>query len=1439
MKTRTQSTKKSFVISVALCLFAAMSGSAAVQYFNGTNAVLNWDNGSTPNWSSVSGGPYNVAWANGNDAVFQGTATTVTNLGVSASSLAFTNANWNIISNALTLTGTVPFITNSAAITIKSTIAGTAGFTKRGAGTLTLSGSNIFSGPLTNNAGSAVTAIVVANSNALPATTVCVGAGGGNGNTINVASGITTAPGSTLYLQAAGGTRVALGNSSGNVTWSGDVVATAPDNSVVGIFGNGGTMNILGNIRGSSPVAGLLFRGSTANGNLYGNIWMTNSSIFIVDGSSTSGSWTIYSNSNLWNTAQINGGTLKLGTNDALCTTGSLALGQGNANTFVFEMNGFNQTVSVVTNNNGSTLNRFTNSNLNPSIFTINSTTANSRLAPNGAENIVVGGLISFVKNGSFQFTLGGANTYTGTNTVNGGTLAITNVGTLGNPANPLVLNAGTVNLGGSAQTVGAVTVVNGTITNGTLIATSFDVQAANVSGVLDGSGAALNKTTAGTLTLSAANTFSGPATITGGKVIGVTGGSANSSSFTFAPGAGVTTTNAVKVLSSGGQWSCASLTNTVANGGTIYGEFDYGTVSGPSTSVAPMLVNGDADVNGTLNVIVKGGIGWASGQSYPLLQISGNAPASMTLNLISTPVGVIGGSLSYDPGSKILSYIAGNAPRSLTWIKGSGLWDINATTNWSDASLALTKFQQLDLPTFDDTVGTGSFFVTNNSAVNPSSVTVNNNTANFTLTGSGAITGNGALAKLGTGNLTIASANTYSGGTVVSNGTLVLANSAALGSATLDIEGGALDSGVANLVNANNNPITLGADLIFLGSQNLDLGGSVISFSANRTVAVSNNTLTVSTPVSSSSGITLSKEGAGVLRQGASNALGGESLAVNNGSVDLNGRALTVNAFSGGTNGIIRNNGGSGQVLLTIGSGNGGGTFSGTIADNSTGFGTVALAKVGVGGITLAGSNSYSGPTTISGGCLVNVASANALGATNGEVTETDLNNCVRLTGNLIVTGKTINIQGTGGSPSGGNGNGALEGGAGQTNVWAGTVRLGAGGNPGRVGVLPGVPGVLVISGPMVDGLTASGAGLGLVVNCDTVASSVMLSAPAGLNTYSGQSQIARGTLLLGATNTLPPNDILNVGAAGNFSATFDLNGFDQVVGGLTHSGANTATLQNSSLTSTNTLTINQATDLSYSGNIAGGTAINIVKTGSGQLALLGSNGGYSGNTIVSNGTLLVMTDLGSSAVTVNGGTLGGSGSISAPVNVNSGGTLSPGTNGIGTLTIAGDLTLASGSTTIVKVDQGSAAADQVNGLNTVTYGGTLVVTNLSGTPDTNTTFTLFSASTHVGNFSSIAGSPGTGLAWSFTNGVLSVVAQSYATYPTNITATVSGNTLTLTWPATHLGWILQSQTNALNIGLTPASAWFDVPGSSASNTSVISINPTNPTVFYRLRLP
>lgn len=80
-------------------------------------------------------------------------------------------------------------------------------------------------------------------------------------------------------------------------------------------------------------------------------------------------------------------------------------------------------------------------------------------------------------------------------------------------------------------------------------------------------------------------------------------------------------------------------------------------------------------------------------------------------------------------------------------------------------------------------------------------------------------------------------------------------------------------------------------------------------------------------------------------------------------------------------------------------------------------------------------------------------------------------------------------------------------------------------------------------------------------------------------------------------------------------------------------------------------------------------------------------------------------------------------------------------------------------------------------------------------------------------------------------------LVPAAVAGYPTNISFSVSGNTLGISWPATHLGWILQSQTNSLSIGLK--TNWVDVAGSSAITQTNITINPAMPTMFFRLRNP
>ncbi|MDR3459788.1 MAG: autotransporter-associated beta strand repeat-containing protein [Verrucomicrobiae bacterium] len=85
--------------------------------------------------------------------------------------------------------------------------------------------------------------------------------------------------------------------------------------------------------------------------------------------------------------------------------------------------------------------------------------------------------------------------------------------------------------------------------------------------------------------------------------------------------------------------------------------------------------------------------------------------------------------------------------------------------------------------------------------------------------------------------------------------------------------------------------------------------------------------------------------------------------------TLDLNGTSQSVGNLSGIGTARIVNNSASTTSTLTVGNAdNGGGTFSGVITN---GIGTVALTKVGAGIITLTGSNTYSGATSIKGGTL------------------------------------------------------------------------------------------------------------------------------------------------------------------------------------------------------------------------------------------------------------------------------------------------------------------------------------------------------------------------------------------------------------------------------------------------------------------------------------
>jgi len=71
----------------------------------------------------------------------------------------------------------------------------------------------------------------------------------------------------------------------------------------------------------------------------------------------------------------------------------------------------------------------------------------------------------------------------------------------------------------------------------------------------------------------------------------------------------------------------------------------------------------------------------------------------------------------------------------------------------------------------------------------------------------------------------------------------------------------------------------------------------------------------------------------------------------------------------------------------------------------------------------------------------------------------------------------------------------------------------------------------------------------------------------------------------------------------------------------------------------------------------------------------------------------------------------------------------------------------------------------------------------------------------------------------------------------PTNLVFSVSGSTLTLSWPANYLGWYLQAQTNSLSSGL--GTNWVTIPGTELVTSYTNTIDTTKGTVFYRLDLP
>lgn len=221
----------------------------------------------------------------------------------------------------------------------------------------------------------------------------------------------------------------------------------------------------------------------------------------------------------------------------------------------------------------------------------------------------------------------------------------------------------------------------------------------------------------------------------------------------------------------------------------------------------------------------------------------------------------------------------------------------------------------------------------------------------------SGFTAGAWGLKKTGTGTLTLSGSNTYAGGTTLSQGTLSLGNSKALGSGTLFAASGTTTD-IQNGVNIGNALIidlkhTINVDGVAAGTYS----GTTSEASANSVLHKTGHGMLTLSGTSAHTGGTVVD--AGTLKVGSRSALGSGALTVAGGAtVDLSGVDLTVAGISGAGNLKL------GSSDFTVGTNNQDSVFSGSILGGNVG-------KVGSGTLTLSGSNSF-GSMVVGAGTLM-----------------------------------------------------------------------------------------------------------------------------------------------------------------------------------------------------------------------------------------------------------------------------------------------------------------------------------------------------------------------------------------------------------------------------------------------------------------------------------
>jgi autotransporter-associated beta strand protein len=138
-------------------------------------------------------------------------------------------------------------------------------------------------------------------------------------------------------------------------------------------------------------------------------------------------------------------------------------------------------------------------------------------------------------------------------------------------------------------------------------------------------------------------------------------------------------------------------------------------------------------------------------------------------------------------------------ALETVNWDNATGpgdgaTWDVSGNMNWQDTVGSANYFDG-DSVSFNDT-NNGHSNVTLNTTVNPGGITFNNSANNYTISGTGTIAGTGSLSKSGSATVTLSTIDTYSGGTTVSAGKLIIGAAGALPNGSVNITGGTLQLG-------------------------------------------------------------------------------------------------------------------------------------------------------------------------------------------------------------------------------------------------------------------------------------------------------------------------------------------------------------------------------------------------------------------------------------------------------------------------------------------------------------------------------------------------------------------------------------------------------------------------------------------------------------------